>query len=92
MHYLKQKKGQMNVIQGLALGIGGVIIVASLVAVVISKLNSTVNDPAVSSIVATGQTNLGTNGLMGWIGVVIVVVIAGILMYYFMGTGGKRKV
>ena len=81
----------MEWLTGLAYGVGGFILVTGVIILVLGKFSATSTDGNVTAAMNYGMTQLGSTGLLGWIGAIIAIVIGVFFLQYFMGSQGKKK-
>lgn len=88
MQLLKSKKGQaMDALQAFILGVVGVAIVLVIGLIVLAELQgSTTTDSAAYNASGTVLTKLAT--VPTWIGIIIVVALAFIVLGFFYARGG----
>lgn len=79
----------MNWLIGLGVGIGGFVLAIGLVQVILAKFSASANEGNATAAIVYGQQQLGSTGLLGWLGAVIAIVVGGFLFANFLG-GGKR--
>lgn len=81
------KKGNIGTLTAVGWGLTMFAIIVGIGLVVLNKLGDTVGGSANTTIQYI-MTQMGSSGLAGWIPVVIVVLIAGIVLALF---GGKKQ-
>ena len=84
---LKQKRGNVNALTAIGWGLVVFGILVGLGLVVLQKLSEQTGGTANTTIQYV-ITQMGSSGLAGWIPVIIVVLIAGLVLALF---GGKGK-
>lgn len=83
----KNRKGNINVLTGIALGIVSLVVIVGIGLVVLTNLGNAVGGAANTSI-AYGITQLGSTGLLSWLPAVIALLIGVFFLSYF---GGKNS-
>ena len=84
----KDKKGNMQVLVGVAYGIIAIAVIAGIGLVVLNNLGNAVGGSANTSI-QYAMTQLGSSGLLAWLPAIIALVIGVFFLTYFMG--GRKK-
>lgn len=74
---------------GLAYGVGGFVLVTGVIILVLGKFAANSGDNNVNTSLQYGITQLGSSGMLGWIGAIIAIVIGLFFLSYFVG--GKKK-
>ncbi len=89
----------MEWLSGLAWGVGSFVIVTGIVILLLDKFATNTLYYNGSDYLATnsstafnyGMQQMGSSGLLGWVGIIVVIVIAAFVMGYFGLGGGKSK-
>lgn len=83
---MKSKKGNVQVLSGIALGVVGLVVIVGIGLTVLTNLGNSVGGSANTSI-QYGITQLGSTGLLSWLPAVIALLIGVFFLAYF---GGKK--
>ncbi len=82
----------MEWLSGLAWGVGSFVIVTGIVILLLDKFAANVSSGNATAAFTYGMQQMGSSGLLGWVGIIVVIVIAAFVMGYFgLGGGGKGK-
>lgn len=84
----KNKRGNINVLTGIALGIVSLVVIVGIGLVVLNNLGNAVGGGANTSI-QYGITQLGSTGLLSWLPAVIALLIGVFFLSYFGGKTGS---
>jgi len=85
---MESKKGNMQVLVGVAYGIIAIAVIAGIGLVVLNNLGNATGGAANTSI-QYAMTQLGSTGLLSWLPAIIALVVGVFFLTYFMG--GKAK-
>lgn len=85
---MKNNRGNVNMLTAIGWGLVMFAIIVGIGLVVLSKLADTVGTGTANTTINYVMGQMGSDGLAGWIPVVIVVLIAGIVLALF---GGKKN-
>lgn len=69
---------------GLAYGLGGFVLITGVVILVLGKFGAN-SDATTNTALQYGITQLGSSGLLSWMGAIIAIVIGVFFLQYFMG-------
>jgi len=81
----------MEWLVGLAYGIGGFVLVTGVILVVLTKFATSVGTGEANTAITYGITQLGSTGMLGWLGAIIAIVIGVFFLQYFVGGKGKGR-
>lgn len=80
----------MEWLTGLAYGIGGFVLVTGVILVVLQKFATSVGAGDANTAITYGIQQLGSSGMLGWLGAIIAIVIGVFFLQYFMGGKGRK--
>jgi hypothetical protein len=79
----------MEWLVGLGYGVGAFVLVTGVVIMVLGKFATSAGAGPTNDALQYGITQLGSTGLLSWLGAIIAIVIGVFFLQYFMGKKGR---